>query len=64
MHEDTINLLVERLNKMSVRELHDKDFSRQQVVDAIERYEGNHHPRTPLEAAIKQFMTEFRGKYK
>lgn len=49
---------------MSVRELHDKDFTRQQVVDAIERYEGKHYPRTPLEAAIKQFMTEFRGKYK
>lgn len=58
VYEENIDYLVERMNLTRVRNLHNEDFTREQVVDAINRYERGVKPHTPLEAAIKNIMDE------
>ena len=52
------DLLTSRLNMTIVRDMHDGDFTREQVVSAIDRYTRGDEPHTPLEAAIKNIMDE------
>ena len=58
MYEENIDYLVERMNMTLVREMHSEDFTREQVVDAMNRHERGVAPHTPLEAAIKNIMDE------
>jgi len=50
------DLLTSRLNMTIVRDMHDGDFTREQVVSAIDRYTRGGEPHTPLEAAIKTIL--------
>ena len=58
MHDENIDYLVERMNMTLVREMHSEDFTREQVVNAMNRHERGVEPHTPLEAAINNIMDE------
>ena len=58
MHDENIDYLVERMNMTLVRDMHSEDFTREQVVEAMNRNERGIKPHTPLEAAIKNIMDE------
>ena len=58
MHDSNIDYLVERMNMTLVRDMHSEDFTREQVVEAMNRNERGIEPHTPLEAAIKNIMDE------
>jgi len=58
VHDSNIDYLVERMNMTLVRDMHSEDFTREQVVDAMNRHERGNEPHTPLEAAIKNILEQ------